>query len=189
MTSQEAALVAIAGALERLAVPFMLIGGHATAIWGTPRATLDIDITVWASETDAERIASGLPVGFKVLTREPVVFVRDTRVLPIAYREDVRIDMIFGLLPFEQQAIERAHSIEMAGTRIPVISAEDLILMKIVSTRPRDLGDIESIVDARAAVLDLHYLTPRIEALADSLPELGVRERWQQLRNRAGSRW
>lgn len=36
----------------------MIIGGLANAVWGEPRATLDIDATISADTSDANRIAS-----------------------------------------------------------------------------------------------------------------------------------
>lgn len=48
MTSQEQALVRLARRLSDLEVPYMVIGGVANAVWGEPRATLDIDVTLAA---------------------------------------------------------------------------------------------------------------------------------------------
>ena len=50
MASQEAALAGLARLLDELSVPYMIIGGHANAVWGEPRATLDIDATLWLPE-------------------------------------------------------------------------------------------------------------------------------------------
>jgi hypothetical protein len=40
-------------------------------------------------------------------------FVRDTRVLPVETEDGVRIDIIFGMLPFEEEAIRRARPIRV----------------------------------------------------------------------------
>ena len=45
MTPLERALIALARRLSEINVSYMLVGGMANAIWGEPRATLDIDVT------------------------------------------------------------------------------------------------------------------------------------------------
>ena len=48
MTELESALVEVASLLEEIGLPYMLIGGLAVALWGEPRATLDVDVSVFA---------------------------------------------------------------------------------------------------------------------------------------------
>ena len=47
MSRLEAALLEVSAILDELRIPYMLIGGLAVAQWEEPRATLDIDITIW----------------------------------------------------------------------------------------------------------------------------------------------
>jgi hypothetical protein len=49
MTDLEEALVELAGALEACNLPYALIGGLAVSLSGEPRATLDIDVSVWTA--------------------------------------------------------------------------------------------------------------------------------------------
>jgi len=44
MTSLERALIKLAQTLSDNGIPYMIIGGMANAVWGEPRATLDIDL-------------------------------------------------------------------------------------------------------------------------------------------------
>jgi hypothetical protein len=60
------------------------------------------------------------------------------------------------------------------------VTPEDLILMKIISERPRDIGDAEAIVRRRIAELDLAYLEPRIRELAAALESDAILERWRK---------
>lgn len=41
-------------ALESLQIDYAIVGGIANAIWGEPRATIDVDVTVSANEEDPE---------------------------------------------------------------------------------------------------------------------------------------
>jgi hypothetical protein len=166
MTSQERALAGFASALMERRIPYMVVGGLANAVWGEPRATLDIDVTVWVEDRELARVIGELTSVFPALTTDPVDFVRKTRVLPLESGEGIRVDVIFGLLPFEREAIERSVPMKMAGVQVSFCTAEDLVLMKIVSARERDLADAKAIVLRRLRDLDLGYLEPRIAELA-----------------------
>jgi hypothetical protein len=105
-------------ALDDARLPYMLVGGQANAIWGEPRATLDVDVTIWAE--DRPDAVDALSSRFRVLVNDPAAFVRDTRVLPLESDDGVRIDVIFGMLPFEQEAIRRARSIPIGDGTVRV---------------------------------------------------------------------
>jgi hypothetical protein len=58
MTPLESALLEVAGAMDRLRIPYMLIGGLAVSLWGEPRSTLDVDVTIWVEPKDIEHTIS-----------------------------------------------------------------------------------------------------------------------------------
>jgi hypothetical protein len=62
---------------------------------------------------------------------------------------------------------------------VHVVTPEDLILMKIISERPRDVADAEAIARRRIAELDLAYLEPRIRELATALESDAILNRWR----------
>jgi len=80
-----------------------------------------------------------------------------------------RVDVIFGSLPFERAAIRRARLMSVAGQRVRICTAEDLIITKIVSDRPRDREDVAGIIRTQGVGLDRGYLDPLIEGLAAEL--------------------
>ncbi len=166
MTQIEETLLAIAKALETAAVPYMVIGGVANLFWGVPRTTLDVDITVWVDEGEIPRLIQRLPSAFRLLPDDPAEFVRETRVLPMETKQGFRVDLVFGMLPFEETAIRRARLMSVAGERIRVCTPEDLIVLKIVSDRARDREDVAGIIRTQGAGLDRRYLDPLIQGLA-----------------------
>jgi hypothetical protein len=180
MTPLEQALHQIVAALDRLGIDYALIGGLANAIWGEPRATIDVDVTVAVDDQAIPAALTSLATEFRLAVPDPVTFVAQTRVLPLDTADGVRIDVIFALLPFELAAINRAHRVPIAGGSVRVVSAEDLILMKIISERERDVADAEAIVRRRGPALDRGYLEPRLRELADALEREDVLERWRQ---------
>lgn len=180
MTSQEEALVSLARRLDEHHIPYMIIGGLANAVWGEPRATLDIDVTISADTSEANRIASMLEEDFRPLISDPEAFADETRVLPLESRAGIRIDLIFGLLPFERNAIERARPVPVADEVIRFCTPEDLILLKIISKRDQDLMDVQGILRRQFSDLDLEYLEPRIEELSTLLSRPGILENWSR---------
>lgn len=169
MTRFEEALLTIARVLETSAVPYMVIGGVANLFWGVPRTTLDLDITIWVEDADIPRFIQRLRGVLRLLPDDPVAFVQETRILPMETKEGFRVDLIFGVLPFEETAIRRARLMSVVGERVRVCTPEDLIILKIVSDRPRDREDVAGIIRTQGAGLDRRYLDPLIEGLAADL--------------------
>ena len=174
MTPLEEAIVSLTDLLEGERLPYMVIGGVANLFWGAPRTTLDVDVTVWAEEHQIVSITDRLASRFKLLPDNPTEFIRQTRVLPMRTRGDIRVDLIFGLLPYEEEAIRRARPMPLAGRHIRICSPEDLILHKLISDRPRDREDVQGVIARINKGLDRAYLDPRIEGLAQDLsrPEI-----------------
>lgn len=179
MTSQEDALATLARLLDEREIPYMVIGGHANALWGEPRATLDIDVTIWLAESGIGDLVRHLRPTFSPRVPVPESFVRETRVLPMQTPEGLGVDLIFGLLPYEEHAIQRAIPISVAGQDVRFCTPEDLILLKIVSTRERDRADIRGVVRRQATNLDLDYLDVRVEELARLLDRPEISTFWE----------
>ena len=169
----EEILSRIARALDRHSLPYMIIGGQAVLLYGEPRLTRDIDVTLGIA-------ADGLPVllsavgeaGFTPLPDDVPAFVEKTMVLPVIDDPTgIRVDFILSFTPYEQEAIGRARTVNIGDTNVRFASVEDLIIHKIFAGRPRDLEDVRSIL-LRNRDVDREYITFRLEqfdtALADS---------------------
>ena len=105
----------IAQRLDKEQIPYMIIGGQAVLLYGTPRLTRDIDITLGV-DTDRflllERVCRDL--GLKILPENPEDFARETKVLPAEEPKlRIRVDFIFSFTRYEAQAIERAKKVLM----------------------------------------------------------------------------
>jgi predicted nucleotidyltransferase len=55
------------------------------------------------------------------------------------------IDLSLGILPFEVEMVERSQVIDLGVIQLRLPTPEDLIIMKAVAHRPKDLGDIQAI--------------------------------------------
>ena len=178
MTLLEGAVVEIAAALESMKIDYIIVGGIANAVWGEPRATIDVDVTVVVENPDLAVAIARLTQSFKAAIPDPEAFVRRTRVLPLDTSDGIRIDIIFALMSFELEAVRRAASVMFGDRAVRFVTPEDLLLMKIISDRPRDLADAEALARRRLDTLDRAYLEPRMREFAESLERPEILARW-----------
>lgn len=147
-------------ALEAARLPFMLIGGQAVLLHGQPRLTEDIDVTLGV-DPDRQRPVLDLckDLDLRPLPEDPERFIRETFVLPARHAGTrIRVDFIFSNTPYERQAIARAVRVEVAGTRVPFATAEDLIIHKLFAGRARDVEDAIGVARRKAKEIDWGYV-------------------------------
>jgi len=161
--------------LDSSRIPGMVIGGIAASLLGRPRATRDIDVVVWiAPDRWKSFLKAGRDHGFFPRLRKVLDFAKENRVLLLRHRPSgIDIDISLGALPFEEEAIRRAVKKRIKGVRVSLPTPEDLIIMKAVAHRPRDVADIESILDANPD-LDTKRIRRWVKEFAGALemPEL-----------------
>jgi len=182
----ESSLRNIADLLDNNKIEYMVIGGIANVKWGNPRATLDIDITIWIPDEKIKNLLSVLAIEHTLLVENPLEFISKTRALPVKNSKNQRIDLIFGSLPFEENAIKRAVKVQIGNTAINFCTAEDLILLKIISDRDKDTEDVRGILQFQKKNLDYDYLEPRITELADFLDKPDIKRQWEKWKKEEG---
>ena len=178
MTRLEDGLRALAEALDRERLPYMLIGGAASILWGNTRTTMDADVTVWIGDSSPDIWVPRLLRHFKARNADPVPFARETRVLPATTANGLPVDIVFGQLPFEEEAIKRAETIDVAGYPVKVCGVADLILHKVISGRPRDQEDVRFLIGRHRSTLDRASLEASVRSLADLLADSGILSRF-----------
>ncbi|HJQ68622.1 MAG TPA: nucleotidyl transferase AbiEii/AbiGii toxin family protein [Blastocatellia bacterium] len=127
-----------------------IIGGVAASVLGRPRMTRDVDALVLLDSARLKTfLAAGSRFGFKPRLGDAVEFATRNRVLLASHEPSkTPVDIALGFLPFEEESIARSTVVTVAGVSFPVVSPEDLMVMKAVAHRPRDVADIESLLDA-----------------------------------------
>ena len=179
-----AALRDLARCFHALGIRWFLFGGQAAILYGSTRVTEDIDVTVELGRHTARELVSLLArKGFSLRVRDSAKFVEQTRVLPIVHMSSaVPIDIVFAGPGLEESFIERRCEQRREGIRIPVASPEDLIVMKILAGRPRDIDDIRSVLRAMKAKLDLAVIRKTLTLLEQALGQSDLVPLLAQLR-------
>jgi hypothetical protein len=148
------ALRCLAEWLRDAATSGAVIGGVAASILGRPRFTRDIDAVVLLAEQRwAGFLSSGAKFGFHPRRPDALEFAQAARVLLVRHQPSgIDLDISFASLPFEKQLIGATAWKDVGGVLIPLPAVEDLIIMKAVAHRRRDLEDIEGLVAANPAL-------------------------------------
>lgn len=134
--------------LNKNSIDYIIIGGHAVLIYGEPRFTKDIDITLSVDLSHIEKIKAIInKLKLKAIPKNVDVFTKKTMVLPtIDTKTGFGIDFIFSNSYYEKTAIKRANIKKIDGLKVNFASLEDLIIHKIISGREKDIEDIKTIL-------------------------------------------
>jgi hypothetical protein len=153
MASLYEELKALAAALNEEQVPYALCGGLAMAVYGFPRATIDIDFL--APAESAERILeAGARLGF-TLPPTTLQFKQGVEVRRISKprgpdEEVLILDVLLANPPLDV-AWEGREQVEWEGGRIWVVSREGLVQMKSLRGSGIDVEDVAKLRASRSS--------------------------------------
>jgi len=127
---------------------FLIIGGIAVSLLTRPRTTQDIDVLTLLDESQWQVfLKNGHRFGFEARINDALGFAQKNRVLLLRHvKSGVNIDISFGLLPFEQESMQRKIVHRIGALKVPLPTPEDLVIMKMVAHRPQDMIDVKTIM-------------------------------------------
>ena len=166
--------------LDRAGVRWYVFGAQAVVVYGEPRLTSDLDVTV---ECPPERARALLALladsGLSARSDDPHGMAERARVMALIHEPTgTPVDIVLAGPGLEEEFLANRRTVEVSGVSVPVISAEDLIVGKILAGRGKDLEDVEGILREQSDSLDLersrHFLLLLEQALGrgDLLPQL-----------------
>lgn len=128
-------------------VTFLVVGGYALAAHGLPRGTDDLDLWVWSTPENAERILDVLnKFGFAELKLTVEDLSTPDKVIQLGY-PPARIDLLTSISGVEfDEAWRLRKSVHFNGLDLPVISKVHMIINKWIAGRPQDLVDLEKLL-------------------------------------------
>jgi len=178
----EELLVKIDTNLSKMRIPYMIIGGQAVLIYGEPRFTRDIDITLGIDVFELPKLLNTVELmKLKILVTEIEEFVKQTYVLPtIDNNTGIRIDFIFSFTEYEKCALKRVNRIIIGNNSVNFASIEDLIIHKIFSGRERDYEDIRSVI-LKNPPLDFLYINKWLKLFDESFPEKEFLDKFNEI--------
>ena len=179
----EDALVAFAKLAAARRLRWYVFGAQAVNLHGFPRATADLDVTIdLESEDGVEALVAALiRAGFRPRFSDQA-FILATRVIPVVHvASALPIDLVLAGPGLEQRFLDEVELVPLGRRKIPVLSAENLVVTKLLAGRPKDLEDVRELI-ARRADLDHEHIESTLRELEDALGQSDLLPRYLQLR-------
>lgn len=141
-------------ALREARVDYAIVGGHAVALHGAVRGTVDVDVAVrWTRDVLVRAEAALLELG--LVSRIPVTAhdVFDNREEYMQERNLIAWNFYYPAVPMDQVDLiisydlthKRVESLTLPSGPIRLLSTRDLIDMKKQSDRPQDIADVAAL--------------------------------------------
>ena len=160
---------------------YLVIGALAVGMLGEARLTHDLDFLLFLTP-------EGLPVflkharrqGFSGDPAEAQRRLQETGTFRLSYH-GIPIDCLTASTALEEQMWRRAKRLRLHRRLARFPSAEDLILLKLLPGRPKDLLDAQGILLRHRGRLDMAYLRNTAQQTADELQDAGIWHRLERL--------
>lgn len=176
----------ITAALDQTGIPYMLSGSFASAYYGAPRSTQDIDLVVEVTPAQLRAFVQDLSSGDYYVDLDAALEAQRRQSLfnVIDLATGWKIDLIIRKSrAFSQEEFRRRQMIDLQGLALFVASAEDVIISKLewskLAQSHRQIEDVTGILRMRWESLDHSYLERWIR-------ELGLMTEWGDARRAAG---
>jgi predicted nucleotidyltransferase len=177
----------ITTSLVRAGIAYMISGSFASAYYGAPRSTQDIDIVIDATPDQLRAFIHSLPAEQYYVDLDAALDAHRVKSMfnVIDLTAGWKIDLILHKARhFSVEEFRRPEEVDMDGVQLFVVSAEDAIIAKLEwskgSHSRRQIEDVTAVIQARRNVLDFAYIEKWTR-------ELGIGAEWNKLRAAANS--
>ncbi|MGC8781090.1 MAG: hypothetical protein ACP5UQ_09520 [Anaerolineae bacterium] len=172
--------------LNEAGIASIVIGGVAVGTWGDPRVTRDVDLKVLLSREAADRLLTLLAPDYRSLLPDPLTALQKQAMLFVEDAAGVRLDLLLADTPYDVEAVRRGRNVEAApGIIIRVCTAEDLIIYKMISTRPRDHEDARGVIRRQGNALDDRYVLNWLRQFELALDDSTLVRQYREWRRQA----
>jgi len=156
-------IVAIHATFERAGIPHAFGGALALAFCtAEPRGTQDVDVNVFLSPDEVDRVVASLPEGVVVDDGARALLGRDAQAR--LWWDETPVDVFLSNHPFHDHAEADRRYVAFAGIeRFPVLACQDLAVFKAFFARPKDVVDVATMVSLGS--VDLVALERSVAAL------------------------
>ena len=163
-------LRALAEPLRKLGVRWFLFGAQAAIVHGAARLTADVDVTVDLGARPIRLLIDALEGAFVPRVKNVDDFGERTRVLPLRHRATgIDLDLVLAGAGPEQGFLRRAVRRTIEGVQVPVASAADLVAMKVLAGRAKDLEDVAEVLAAQGRKLRADRVRKTLRSFEEAL--------------------
>lgn len=176
----------ITTSLDQAGVRYMVTGSFASAHYGAPRSTQDIDLVIEADSAQLRAFVGILPKSeyYADLDAAMQAHHRESLFNVIDLATGWKIDLIIRKArAFSQEEFRRRQRVDLHQVSLFLASAEDAVISKLewanLAQSRRQIEDVAAILRVRRDSLDHTYLDKWIT-------ELKLKKEWDEARRAAG---
>jgi hypothetical protein len=108
--------------------------------------------------------------------------LRDARLLPMVHAPtEIPFDVVIAGPGLDQELLDRAHLVDVGGAVAPVISVEDLVALKLLAGRRKDVEDVRGILLEQHGRVELARTRDVLSALEAASDRRGLVARLDRL--------
>ena len=152
-------LLDVIDVLNRLDIPYAVVGALAASFHGTMRASMDADAVIFLQSSESKKdpqilIRRLIKTGFKAACRYGDCDDPIAGVINVEDHHNNRVDLLLGVRGMSADAFSRAVDTPFSGSRIRIIGLEDFVAMKIFAGSPKDIEDAKNAIKVSAEKID-----------------------------------
>ena len=149
----------LADRLDEDGLPYAFGGAMALGAWGVPRTTSDVDVAVFVPETDLHRALDAVERAGAMVDRAEAGRTVARTGMFMALLAGTRLDVFISHHPMHADLERRRVALKtLEGKALWFLSAEDVVLTKLIYGRAKDIADLERLFAVRAEALDVAYV-------------------------------
>jgi hypothetical protein len=165
--------------MRRAGWRWYVFGAQAVVAYGRPRMTADVDVTVLLgddSPLDLVRILR--QSGFDTRFALDAEFLSAARLVPMVHlATGMPVDVVVSQPGLQEEFSHRSRRIDIGGAKVPLIGVEDLVAMKILAGRRKDLDDVRGVLLEQWDRLDFALIDQVLGAFEVALPAAKLKAR------------
>lgn len=164
----------VADVLERRDLPYAIGGAIALGFYAAPRATIDVDVNIFVPPKERlnEILDALAEIGFS--PQDDLTVLERNAISEGQFRgtvEGLRVDVFVPAIPYYAELITRRHEVPLLNRPIWILGAADLVVLKMMFFRRKDLADVESILRNLGPDLDREFVRGKLTELVGSEDE------------------
>lgn len=183
-------LAALGDAMRVRGWRWYVFGAQAVAAYGRPRLTADVDVTIEATGAGAAEVLATLaPHGFAPRFPLSAEHLRAARLLPMVHLPSgFPLDLVLAAPGLDEEFLSRARPLDLGGVEAPVVSVEDLLVMKVLAGRRKDFEDVRGVLALQGDRVNLGRVRELLGALESATGERKLLARLERLVRAAAGR-
>lgn len=138
---------------DRMSLPYAIMGGIAVRAHALPRPTYDVDFTLAISRAQigglfeaVEELGYSIPTAYEGGRVDQVGGMPLVKIRLYLDGKGIDADVFLAETDFQREVISRRITCMVEGMQVSLVTAEDLILFKLIASRPRDLIDVQDVL-------------------------------------------